>query len=162
MHFQVFTSKMDVLKRKKTLHISSSSLPHDRITSFSLSSFCHQKAMKFKEMCSLYIIQCSFPVAYFVNSVFRGFEMMRRQGMASFHQITSQFSAEHKIILQCYRKWGSACRTQSPIFFLQKKTLLSVTCSSSEKSEYISYVAPILHVNCLPTPSQCFGDKQRM
>lgn len=80
-----YSQKMDVLGRKKSLHISSSSLLHDRITSFSLSSFCHQKAMKFKEMCSLYIIQCSFPVAYFVNSIFRGFEMMRRQGMASFH-----------------------------------------------------------------------------
>lgn len=81
----IYFQKMNVLERKKILHISSSSLLHDRIASFSLSSFCHQEAMKFKDMCSLYIIQCSFPVAYFVNSIFRGFEMMRRQGMASFH-----------------------------------------------------------------------------
>lgn len=81
----IYFQKMDVLGRKKSLHISSSSLLHDRITSFSLSSLCHQKAMKFKEMCSLYIIQCSFPVAYFVNSIFRVFEMMRRQELANFH-----------------------------------------------------------------------------
>lgn len=41
--------------------------------------------MKFKELCSLYIIQFSLPVAYFVNSTFRGFEMMRREGLANFH-----------------------------------------------------------------------------
>lgn len=56
--------------------------------------------MKFKELCSLYIIQRIFPVAGFVNSIFRGVEMMRRQGLASFHCTTLQFSAEHKVILQ--------------------------------------------------------------
>lgn len=69
--------EVDVLERKKTLQGSSSSMLHGRITSFSLSNFCHQKAVKFKEMCSLYIIQCSFPIVCFVNSISKGFEMMR-------------------------------------------------------------------------------------